>query len=1092
MTKLSKFTAIAIFCLLTVSVFAQFSRNDAINLVLNTILADDIGDIDVYASNSSFTTNVELIDNNSSANPYSDAWVFFSDDNPFASWYHSSRVIYVSAIDGVYTIYNVEIYPKGLSSDYEEISYANRPDPIAMDGTAFVPDPQKVESNYNYALIIVSMDNPRNWHNTSLIYNVLMQNYNYKKENILILYNWNGQSGYEPYLSDLDGNGSFDDIDGPATWDNIQSTIANLTANLGHGDQLAVFFTGVPVHSNSTDTYMAFPVDENLIASYPVSTVSNAMNDIDCGQMIFNFDVNSAEDVMSYFEATGNSNALCQNRYLTGSTATGKKNYAEMYFSGGNYSEQLFYWASAARGYLPNVYEQKPWEIWEDFGQLGLENGGGAYASVIPNHPGDNNLDDDGDGFIQMGEAFNYAGDMNTWADEYCYLPFYEIPEAQTPYQTDEIPFVEDLISLAGLSGVIITTQIMPTRSYIMADSVVVYDNVELEFSDNCEIYINSNQFPYSIPFPRIVTNSGSTLIFGENTYVTISNDNPACIVTYGTGLEIGDSSLIENVYISFINPIEIFKINECKFVNSQLFLNYCTTTKISNCSFKSTFVKSYGGYQEYTDNVFTNSNCYLKGTDNREDYLRMNGCSFDGAGPLPSYDLILYMLNFPDYIIQDNSFQNGYKGVVIINCGWDGLHSFKDNTINTYNIYGLQIYLSNAELTGNTIIENGTKGLQLFNNSNISLKGNNGAIHYYETQRIMDNGQYEICTDEESFPYYIKWNAIVDDDNLPVDDQLIYCDTDPLGITQLDVRHNFWGNNFDPDEDFYPPGHYIYEPVFELIYDDEDKGADEQLFETAKAKFEQEDYAGAKNDFKQVVELYPGSKFANASMKELYVVEKYEANNYNDLKQYFTSNSTILSDSALTKLGGFLGNRCNIKLENWPDAISWCENIIASPPSFADSIYNIIDLGHIYLMMQNGGTKSSSYVGSMPQYIPESLLAHTEYSSYLLSLLPGDKMNQTMKDNINSLKSGELMQNVPNPFNGTTQLWYKLEEEANVCLNVYDYTGKNITTINCGTQTEGSHFVEFNSAGLPAGIYFYSLEVNGKISDSKKMNIIK
>ena len=130
----------------------RFSRNDAINLVLNTILTNDIGDVDVYASNNSFTTDVELIDNDSPSNPYAESWVFFYDDNPFASWYHSSRVIFVSAIEGAYTTSNVDIYPKWLSSDYEEISLVDRPDPVAMDRTAFVSDPQKVESYYNYAI----------------------------------------------------------------------------------------------------------------------------------------------------------------------------------------------------------------------------------------------------------------------------------------------------------------------------------------------------------------------------------------------------------------------------------------------------------------------------------------------------------------------------------------------------------------------------------------------------------------------------------------------------------------------------------------------------------------------------------------------------------------------------------------------------------------------------------------------------------------------------------------------------------------------------------------------------------------------------
>ena len=144
---------VATICLFTSSIFSQFTRDDVTNLVLNTLLADDIGIVDVYSSYNSLTTDVELIDNDSPANPFSESWVFFSNDNPFASWYHGSRIIFVSTVDGAYTVSNVEIYPKSLSSDYEEISTAERPDHIAMDGTSFVPDPQKVESNYNYALI---------------------------------------------------------------------------------------------------------------------------------------------------------------------------------------------------------------------------------------------------------------------------------------------------------------------------------------------------------------------------------------------------------------------------------------------------------------------------------------------------------------------------------------------------------------------------------------------------------------------------------------------------------------------------------------------------------------------------------------------------------------------------------------------------------------------------------------------------------------------------------------------------------------------------------------------------------------------------
>jgi hypothetical protein len=80
----------------------------------------------------------------------------------------------------------------------------------------------------------------------------------------------------------------------------------------------------------------------------------------------------------------------------------------------------------------------------------------------------------------------------------------------------------------------------------------------------------------------------------------------------------------------------------------------------------------------------------------------------------------------------------------------------------------------------------------------------------------------------------------------------------------------------------------------------------------------------------------------------------------------------------------------------------------------------------------------------------------------------------------------------VPNPFNRSTQIWYKLVEDALVAVHVYDYTGKSVGTINPGKQDKGSHFIEFSSEGLPSGIYFYTLQVNGRVSDSKKMTIMK
>jgi hypothetical protein len=66
-------------------------------------------------------------------------------------------------------------------------------------------------------------------------------------------------------------------------------------------------------------------------------------------------------------------------------------------------------------------------------------------------------------------------------------------------------------------------------------------------------------------------------------------------------------------------------------------------------------------------------------------------------------------------------------------------------------------------------------------------------------------------------------------------------------------------------------------------------------------------------------------------------------------------------------------------------------------------------------------------------------------------------------------------LRNVPNPFNGSTQIWYKLEDEASVSISVFDYTGKRVSSISQGNLEKGSHYVDFSSDNLPSGIYFYT-----------------
>ncbi len=79
------------------------------------------------------------------------------------------------------------------------------------------------------------------------------------------------------------------------------------------------------------------------------------------------------------------------------------------------------------------------------------------------------------------------------------------------------------------------------------------------------------------------------------------------------------------------------------------------------------------------------------------------------------------------------------------------------------------------------------------------------------------------------------------------------------------------------------------------------------------------------------------------------------------------------------------------------------------------------------------------------------------------------------------------LNTNAPNPAQGNTTISYSLPSNGNVSLTIYDQLGNIVAIPVQENQTAGLHTVSFNSNQLAAGMYFYTLNFNGK-SITKKM----
>ncbi|WP_027374207.1 T9SS type A sorting domain-containing protein [Chryseobacterium sp. UNC8MFCol] len=124
--------------------------------------------------------------------------------------------------------------------------------------------------------------------------------------------------------------------------------------------------------------------------------------------------------------------------------------------------------------------------------------------------------------------------------------------------------------------------------------------------------------------------------------------------------------------------------------------------------------------------------------------------------------------------------------------------------------------------------------------------------------------------------------------------------------------------------------------------------------------------------------------------------------------------------------------------------------------------------------------------------------LSRTAHSEETIEELKGrvKSLEDTVEDlkqlllNRNSTSTSDipvLFQNIPNPAKNETVIRYYLPENARAAsVEVYSMSGQLVKTISLYEKGNGS--VRISKNDLPSGNYIYKMNVNGKVTDSKKM----
>ncbi len=140
---------------------------------------------------------------------------------------------------------------------------------------------------------------------------------------------------------------------------------------------------------------------------------------------------------------------------------------------------------------------------------------------------------------------------------------------------------------------------------------------------------------------------------------------------------------------------------------------------------------------------------------------------------------------------------------------------------------------------------------------------------------------------------------------------------------------------------------------------------------------------------------------------------------------------------------------------------------------------------------------------------IGETQLSYTTGSNdlYIVQCLASDELNFVFKDwivytdgtgthEIVEVANNELFQNIPNPFNPTTDIKFALKNNGHVKICIYDVKGRRIKTLCDGMLTHGIHTYTWNGTDdnnkrLASGVYFYRIQ-SKDFTKTKKAIMLK
>lgn len=177
-----------------------------------------------------------------------------------------------------------------------------------------------------------------------------------------------------------------------------------------------------------------------------------------------------------------------------------------------------------------------------------------------------------------------------------------------------------------------------------------------------------------------------------------------------------------------------------------------------------------------------------------------------------------------------------------------------------------------------------------------------------------------------------------------------------------------------------------------------------------------------------------------------------------------------------LRKMGGFDVTKNYMGYATSSDGITWTlVNPVAFSPSGDENKFDQFDAGHGWVIMEQDTFKMWYAV------FDEDIVnyATSEQSTFV------NKVNSMLPEYC------ELYPNIPNPFNPSTQISYRIPSDSFVRIMIFDVQGHHVKTLENEFQHAGFHTVLMQANDMESGVYLCRLDFQSQIKIIK-MQFIK